>query len=83
MKKQILSEEIKRMQELAGIVTENRVNEESYSPDKMLKLVEMYVDNYFDEGMTAEAALKKVDEILQGKLDDYDIAFLKGEEDLY
>ena len=33
--------------------------------------------------MTAEAALKKVDEILQGKLDDYDIAFLKGEEDLY
>ena len=83
MKKQILSEEIKRMQELVGIVTENRVNEESYSPDKMLKLVEMYVDNYFDEGMTAEAALKKVDEILQGKLDDYDIAFLKGEEDLY
>ena len=83
MKKQILSEEIKRMQELAGIVTENRVNEESYSPDKMLKLVEMYVDNYFDEGMTAEAVLKKVDEILQGKLDDYDIAFLKGEEDLY
>ena len=83
MKKQILSEEIKRMQELAGIVTKNRVNEESYSPDKMLKLVEMYVDNYFDEGMTAEAALKKVDEILQGKLDDYDIAFLKGEEDLY
>ena len=83
MKKQILSEEIKRMQELAGIVTENRVNEESYPPKKILELVEMYVDNYFDEGMTAEATLKKVDEILQGKLDDYDIAFLKGEEDLY
>ena len=83
MKKQILSEELKRMRELAGIVTENHINEESYPSDKMLKLVEMYVDNYFDEGMTAEAALKKIDEILQGKLDNYDIAVLKGEEDLY
>ena len=83
MKKQILSEELKRMRELAGIVAENHINEESYPPKKILELVEMYVDNYFDEGMTAEAALKKVDEILQGKLDNYDIAFLKGEEDLY
>jgi len=83
MKKQILSKELKRMQKIAGIITENQINETSYPPNKMLELVEMYVDNYFDEGMTAEAALKKVDEILQGKLDGYDIAFLKGEEDNY
>ena len=83
MKKQILSEELKRMQKIAGIITENQINEESYSSDKMIELVKMYVDNYFDEGMGAEAALRKLDEILSGKLDAYDIAFLKGEEDLY
>ena len=83
MKKQILSEELKRMQKIAGIITENQINEESYSSDKMIELVKMYVDNYFDEGMGAEAALRKLDEILDGKLDGYDIAFLKGEEDNY
>ena len=83
MKKQILSKELKRMQKIAGIVTENQINEESYSSDKMIELVKMYVDNYFDEGMGADAALRKLDEILDGKLDGYDIAFLKGEEDNY
>ena len=72
-----------RMQQLAGIIIENQINEESYSSDKMIELVKMYVDNYFDEGMGAEAALRKLDEILSGKLDGYDIAFLKGEEDNY
>ena len=83
MKKQILSKELKRMQKIAGIVTENQINEESYSSDKMIELVKMYVDNYFDEGMGADAALRKLDKILDGKLDGYDIAFLKGEEDNY
>ena len=81
--KQPLNESFIRMQKIAGIVTENQINEESYSSDKMIELVKMYVDNYFDEGMGAEAALRKLDEILDGKLDGYDIAFLKGEEDLY
>jgi hypothetical protein len=81
--KQPLNESFIRMQKIAGIVTENQINEESYSSDKMIELVKMYVDNYFDEGIEAEAALHKLDEILDGKLDGYDIAFLKGEEDLY
>ena len=81
--KQPLNESFIRMQKIAGIVTENQINEESYSSDKMIELVKMYVDNYFDEGMGAEAALRKLDEILDGKLDGYDIAFLKGEEDHY
>ena len=81
--KQPLNESFIRMQKIAGIVTENQINEESYPSDKMIELVKMYVDNYFDEGMGAEAALLKLDEILDGKLDGYDIAFLKGEEDLY
>ena len=80
--KQPLNEQFIRMQKIAGIVTENQINEESYSSDKMLELVKMYVDNYFDEGMSGEAALNKIDEILDGKLDDYDKSFLKGEEDL-
>ena len=70
-------------QEAAGIVTENQLNEEEYSSDKMIELVKMYVDNYFDEGIGAGAVLRKLDEILDGKLDGYDIAFLKGEEDNY
>ena len=83
MKKQILSKELKRMQKIAGIITENQINEESYSSDKMIELVKMYVDNYFDEGIGAGAVLRKLDEILDGKLDGYDISFLKGEEDNY
>ena len=81
--KQPLNESFIRMQKIAGIVTENQINEESYSSDKMIELVKMYVDNYFDEGIGAGAVLRKLDEILDGKLDGYDIAFLKGEEDLY
>jgi hypothetical protein len=81
--KKPLNESFIRMQKIAGIVTENQINEESYSSDKMIELVKMYVDNYFDEGIGAGAVLRKLDEILDGKLDGYDIAFLKGEEDNY
>jgi len=63
--------------------SEDQISEELNSPSKMLELVQMYVDNYFDEGMTASAALEKIDNILNGKLDGYDKAFLKGEEDEY
>ena len=49
----------------------------------MLELIEMYVDNYSDEGMSAEAAIKKIDQLLQGNLDGYDEAFMSGKEDQY
>ena len=71
------SKEFTRMQKIAGIINENS------NPNRMLELIEMYVDNYSDEGMSAEAAIAKIDELLQGKLDDYDIAFMAGEEDNY
>jgi hypothetical protein len=75
-----------RMQMLSGIITESeykaKLNENENS-NRMLKLIEMYVDNYSDEGMSAEAAIKKIDELLQGNLDDYDKAFMAGEEDQY
>jgi hypothetical protein len=65
-------------------LNENQINEESHSPDKMLELVKMYVDNFYDGGYdSAEIALEKIDKILNGDLDDYDKAFLKGEEDNY
>jgi hypothetical protein len=63
--------------------TKNQINEESHSPDKIFELIQMYISNYRDGGMGAGAALKKIEDILDGKLDGYDIAFLKGEEDLY
>jgi hypothetical protein len=49
---------------------------ENSSPNGILKLIEMYVDNYSDEGMSAEAALEKINELLQGKLDDFDKEFI-------
>ena len=67
-----------------GFINENQLNEnENYDPNRMLKLIEMYVDNHFDEGMSAKAALEKIDELLQGNLDGYDKAFMAGEEDQY
>ena len=75
--KQSMNEDFSRMKKLAGIINENS------NPNRMLELIEMYVDNYSDEGMSAEAAIAKIDELLQGKLDSYDIAFMAGEEDNY
>ena len=83
MKKQLINEQFNRMQKIAGLITENQINEESHSPDKMFELMQMYISNYRDGGMGAGAALNKIEDILDGKLDGYDIAFLKGEEDLY
>jgi hypothetical protein len=79
-----MNKEQLRMQMLAGVITEGeykaKLNEDENS-NRMLKLIEMYVDNYSDEGMSAEAAIRKIDELLQGNLDDYDKAFMAGEED--
>lgn len=78
-----LNEPFTRMLKIAGLVTENQINEESYSSDRMLELVRMYINNYFDDGMDAVAALHKLDEIIDGKLNAYDISFLKNEEDYF
>jgi hypothetical protein len=68
--------------EFYGKFDENQINESS--SDKMLELVKMYVANFYDGGYdSAEIALEKIDKILNGDLDDYDKAFLKGEEDNY
>ena len=75
--KQSMNEEFIRMQKIAGIINENS------NPNRMLELIQMYVDNYSDEGMSAEAAIRKIDELLQGNLDGYDKAFMAGEEDNY
>jgi hypothetical protein len=76
-------EEAKKLEKMLqdpSNLNESKLNE---NPNRMLELIEMYVDNYSDEGMSAEAAIKKIDQLLQGNLDGYDKAFLKGEEDLY
>ena len=81
-----MTQEQLRMQMLSGIITESeykaKLNENENS-NRMLKLIEMYIDNYSDEGMSAEAAIRKIDELLQGNLDDYDKSFMAGEEDQY
>jgi hypothetical protein len=81
-----MTQEQLRMQMLSGIITEGEYKaklNENENANRILKLIEMYVDNYSDEGMSAEAAIKKIDELLQGNLDDYDKAFMAGEEDQY
>jgi hypothetical protein len=87
--------EILKMKKLAGLLTEGEyakallnerfVGSEPFAQphERLLELVEMYVDNFFDGGMDAESTVKKIDDILQGKLDGYDQAFMKGEEDQY
>jgi hypothetical protein len=76
--------EAKKLVNMLSNLNENQLNEESHSPDKMLELVKMYVNNFYDGGYdSAEIALEKIDKILNGDLDDYDKAFLKGEEDNY
>jgi hypothetical protein len=86
MKLNKMTQEQLRMQMLSGIITESeykaKLNENENS-NRMLKLIEMYIDNYSDEGMSAEAAIRKIDELLQGNLDDYDKSFMAGEEDQY
>ena len=75
-----------RMQMLSGIITESEYKaklNENNNPSRMLELIQMFVDNYTDEGMSAEAALRKIDELLQGNLDGFDKAFMAGEEDQY
>ena len=69
-------------EEIQNVMKEDTLNEAT-DPSRMLELIEMYVDNHFDEGMSAEAALEKIDELLQGNLDGYDKAFMAGEEDQY
>ena len=83
MKKYFITEAA-RIQKLAGI-TEAKIKPSRpiTSVNRMLELIGMYVDNYYDEGMSAEAALNKIDELLQGQLEDYDKAFMAGEEDNY
>ena len=81
-----MNKEQLRMQMLSGIITESEYKaklNENENANRMLELIEMYVDNYSDEGMSAEAVIRKIDELLQGNLDDYDKAFMAGEEDQY
>ena len=81
-----MTKEQLHIQILSGIITEGEYKaklNENENANRILKLIEMYVDNYSDEGMSAEAAIRKIDELLQGNLDDYDKAFMAGEEDQY
>jgi hypothetical protein len=76
-----------RMQMLSGIITESqyvaKLNENN-NPSRMVELIKMYVDNYYDGGYdSAEIALDKLNDVLNGNLDGYDKAFMAGEEDQY
>tara|TARA_R110000803_G_scaffold142672_1_gene208939 strand:- start:1681 stop:1929 length:249 start_codon:yes stop_codon:yes gene_type:complete len=64
-------------------VDSDKLDKKIQSDPKLLELIQMYVDNYSDEGMSAEAAIRKIDELLQGNLDGYDKSFMGGEEDQY
>jgi len=87
MKKIKMNKETLRMQMLSGIITEGQYKQmlnEIDNPNRMIELIKMYVDNYYDGGYdSAEIALDKLNDVLNGNLDGYDKAFMAGEEDQY
>ena len=66
MKKQL--NEIKRMQQLAGVINESQLGEEQYA--EPMVMIQNIVDNWADGGIDAEAAMTRIDKILQGKYED-------------
>jgi hypothetical protein len=74
---------LEQMLQNAEGLSESRLNENS-NPNRMVELIKMYVDNYYDGGYdSAEIALDKLNDVLNGNLDGYDKAFMAGEEDQY
>ena len=64
-------------------INEAQLNENN-NPSRMIELIKMYVDNYYDGGYdSAEIALDKLNDVLNGNLDGYDKAFMAGTEDQY
>jgi len=59
------------------------IETKEFDNTRKLELVEMYIDNFHDDGMLGEALVRKLSDLFDGKLDDFDISFLNGEEDNY
>ena len=59
------------------------IETKEFDNTRKLELVEMYIDNFHDDGMLGEALVRKLTDLFDGKLDDFDISFLNGEEDNY
>lgn len=72
MKQQL--NEIKKMQRIAGLITESEyqesLNEEQYAEPMIM--IQNIVDNFFDGGIDAEAAMTRIEKILQGNYEDYE-----------
>jgi hypothetical protein len=66
--KQKLNEQFTRMQKLAGVITENQINKESNSLDRMLKLLKLVLDDSYK--MLADKSEDK----------DFIISYLQGHE---
>jgi hypothetical protein len=62
MKKQVLSEEFKRMQKLAGLITENQINEVEVDKEKLMPIF----DEVFNDKIQDYSSLVGTDPIYDG-----------------
>ena len=65
-----MNKEFLKMQKLAGLITENQVNEEQYA--EPIVMIQNIVDNWADGGIDPEPAMIRIDKILQGNFEDED-----------
>jgi hypothetical protein len=63
-----MNKEFLKMQKLAGLITENQVNEEKYA--EPIVMIQNIVDNWSDGGIDAEPAMMRIDKILMGNYED-------------
>jgi hypothetical protein len=63
-----MNKEFKKMQKLAGLITENQINEDQYA--EPIVMIQNIVDNWADGGIDAEPAMIRIDKILQGNYED-------------
>jgi hypothetical protein len=63
-----MNKEFYKMQKLAGLITENQVNEDQYA--EPIVMIQNIVDNWADGGIDAEPAMIRIDKILQGNYED-------------
>jgi len=65
-----MNKEFLKMQKLAGLITENQMNEEQYA--EPMVMIQNIVDNWSDGGIDAEPAMIRIDKILQDNFEDED-----------
>ncbi len=63
-----MNKEFLKMQKIAGLITENQINEEQYA--EPIDMIQNIVNNWSDGGIDAEPAMTRINKILMGNYED-------------